>query len=324
MNVSFEADVQDGPRASTLNFTWNFGEDNVSVATQLNVTPGSAVTSDASYDYHSVGTFPVTVLVDDGVDPNVSASTQVLTTVPVAINGSASPGTATTGRPILLAANASGGTPPYSYIWSGLPAGCNVGAQNFTCVPKLVGPFTVRVTVLDSLSDSASTLVSFLVNPRISSSASYTSWYRCDGGVSTLQDNFTSLATGGTPPYSFAWNPDDGSPIILGENVTHNYTMASTFNVTLTITDASGATTNRSIPLSTSFTSCGGLSDSGTAVPTLLIGATLGAVVAVAVLVVLLSPTQRPPTQPPVPPLRGTPAPRSAPNTAGSPPPQNR
>src|SRR2546428_956754 len=49
---------------------------------------------------------------------------------------------------------------------------------------------------------------------------------------------FNGSASGGIIPYSFAWNFGDGGAG-MGRTITHAYTMAQEFNVTLTITDTS-------------------------------------------------------------------------------------
>ena len=49
--------------------------------------------------------------------------------------------------------------------------------------------------------------------------------------------SFNALASGGTPPYSFAWNFGDGTTSI-GNTTTHAYSNAGTYAITLTVTDA--------------------------------------------------------------------------------------
>ena len=53
---------------------------------------------------------------------------------------------------------------------------------------------------------------------------------------------FTASAAGGVSPYTFAWDFGDGSATVTGSSVNHTYHSSGTFNVTLTITDASGQT----------------------------------------------------------------------------------
>jgi hypothetical protein len=53
--------------------------------------------------------------------------------------------------------------------------------------------------------------------------------------------SFTGFATGGTEPYTWAWDFGDGATAAV-QNPTHAYTAPGTYNVTLTVTDAADAT----------------------------------------------------------------------------------
>src|SRR6267378_749084 len=52
---------------------------------------------------------------------------------------------------------------------------------------------------------------------------------------------FTGTATGGQSPYTFTWNFGDGNGA-SGATVTHSYSSANYFNVTLTVVDSTGRT----------------------------------------------------------------------------------
>ncbi len=50
----------------------------------------------------------------------------------------------------------NGGTPSYTYLWSGLPSGCSAGdVATFSCTPSSTGTSTISVTVTDSSSPTA-------------------------------------------------------------------------------------------------------------------------------------------------------------------------
>lgn len=58
-------------------------------------------------------------------------------------------------------------------------------------------------------------------------------------GLAPLTINFTPAATGGTSPYSYAWDFDNnGTTDSNAENPSHTYTTAGTYSVKLTVTDA--------------------------------------------------------------------------------------
>ncbi|MFN0190315.1 MAG: PKD domain-containing protein, partial [Bacteroidia bacterium] len=56
--------------------------------------------------------------------------------------------------------------------------------------------------------------------------------------------NFTAQANSGTPPFSYNWNLGDGT-ILSTKTITHTYSMAGSYQVTLTITDAKGVSATR-------------------------------------------------------------------------------
>ena len=293
--VQFSAAARGGAVATQFNFSWTFGDGSSPVAHLLTVVAGGTATDAANHTYGQVGSYLAAVNVSDGVDPNATATIAIAPTLPLTVLGTATPGTVTAGRPILLQGTASGGSPPYTYVWSGVPPGCGVNGPNLTCTPKQVGNYSVMLQATDSVSDQATTHVGFSVNPKLVASGSYVTWYHCVGSTSYLTENFSGGARAGTPPYTFRWNPGDGSTNLTGMNVTHNYTQGTTFNVTLTVTDASGATSNKTIGISTAFTSCGGIPPTTTTDVTLVVALTVGAAVAVAGLVVYYRRIGRPP-----------------------------
>ncbi|MCI4351733.1 MAG: hypothetical protein L3K15_09525, partial [Thermoplasmata archaeon] len=60
------------------------------------------------------------------------------------------PGPIDLGQPIRFSANATGGTLPFTFLYSGLPAGCaSVNASLFDCTPTTVGLFPVILTLTD-------------------------------------------------------------------------------------------------------------------------------------------------------------------------------
>ncbi len=117
------------------------------------------------YLFTAVGEHNVTVYAQDvfGEPGNASVSVDVMPPSLVVALG-ATPSSIPADTPTYLEANASGGLPPYSYTWSGLPPGClGLDAASLRCDPTTMGGYTIRVNVTDSTGASATDLVGLVV-----------------------------------------------------------------------------------------------------------------------------------------------------------------
>lgn len=130
-----------------------------------------------------------------------------------------------------LAAIAGGTIPPYTYIWDN---GLGLGT-NFTVTPPSDNTYTV--TVQDGNGCTASQAVNVIVTDMPPASPTAAPNPVCSGENVTL----SITGTDGTAPYSYVW--DNG----LGAGQTHivNPTIPTTYSVT--VTDATGCTTEGSI-----------------------------------------------------------------------------
>lgn len=102
--------------------------------------------------WHAPGNFSVLVTLSDaaGGAAQQAASIEVRTPPSVA-SFRISPSTADQGAQVDFAVNVTGGFPPYSIQWTGLPPGCaTVFGPSFNCTPSTAGSYTVRAVVLDS------------------------------------------------------------------------------------------------------------------------------------------------------------------------------
>jgi hypothetical protein len=102
------------------------------------------------------GHFNITVIVRDGAGRETSPQAVALYVMipPPAITGvtlTASPLQVTVGSSVEFTVAVSGGTNPYTYVFSGLPTGCsNPGSiATFYCSPSSAGSYTVTVNVTD-------------------------------------------------------------------------------------------------------------------------------------------------------------------------------
>ena len=147
------------------------------------------------------------------------------------------------GETIHLSVNAQDGA---TYSWTG-PGGFSSNQQNPTrpnCTMNMAGTYTCT-TMVGSQSTTATTEV--VIYPMPTANFNFTSV--CVGNTT----NFTSTSTtnpSGQQINSFQWNFGDGQ-IGTGQNVTHTYASAGTYQVTLTVSTGGHCTNQitKSVPV---------------------------------------------------------------------------
>ena len=168
------------------------------------------------------GTYTVTVTSPDGCSDTLQKVVTITPTLSVTATstngGCATKGTAT--------ANATGGTPPYTYAWSNGNTNAKdtgLAAGNYTCTVTAAG-CTKTVTVTITGGGSITTTIA-PVNEK------------CHGGT-----NGSAVATpaGGTAPYTFKWSSGQ---------TTSSLTNIGAGTYTCTVKDATGCTTTQTVTL---------------------------------------------------------------------------
>ncbi len=141
------------------------------------------------------------------------------------------------GQQVTFSASASGGTTPYSFSWSFGDGASGTGSST-THTYSSAGTFNVVLTVKDSSSpqQTATSQQSVSVSsPPPSLTASFV--YSPSTPQVGQQVTFTASVSGGTAPYTDSWSFGDGSTG-TGPSVTHTYSSAGSFTVTLTVKDS--------------------------------------------------------------------------------------
>jgi hypothetical protein len=203
---------------------------------------------------------------------------------PLSVTAGATPSSGAFPLNVTLTANATGGWPPYTYDWSfgdGAPNGSGVSVSH---VYRWASTFTANVSVTDSVGETTTTSVPVQVH-----SAALTVMLTAQPASIGLY-NQTFLETsvqGGTAPFVYAWSGlPGGCPSLAVENLSCSPTVAGTFDVRVSVTDALGQQANASaLLLVTGPTHGGGPSPAAAAAdwtPILLGGGALTAVVAIA------------------------------------------
>ena len=198
----------------------------------------------------TAGTYNVTITDDNGC----TATSSVTITEPIALVAESvvdSNVSCNSGSNGSATASATGGTAPYTYLWSN-------GATTASIVGVVAGTYDVTITAANGCTDTSSVTIT---EPASLAAASVVdSNTSCNG---SSDGSATASATGGTAPYTYLWSNSATTASIVG-------VAAGTYNVT--ITDANGCTDTSSVTITEpaslaaasvvdSNTSCNGGSD---------------------------------------------------------------
>src|SRR5829696_1872432 len=145
-----------------------------------------------------------------------------------------------------FAADASGGTGPYTVNWNFGDDSEESDEQSVVHTFTEAGNYTVTLTVTDSEDQTATDTLEITVEesseePATESlAAEITS--NATSGNAPATFSFDADASGGTGPYTVNWNFGDDSEESDEQTVSHTFTEAGNYTVTLTATDSTGET----------------------------------------------------------------------------------
>ncbi len=152
----------------------------------------------------AAGNFTIVAQVTDAASFSVQSIVNLtVNPAPSILAFTASVLTTDVGLPIVFRTNASGGTHPLHYLYSGLPAGClTVSAPVLNCVPSAPSQAIVQVNVTDVFGWYATATATVTISPAVRIDSSAVSLPSVDAGTSfTLWVN----ASGGTAPLSYVY-----------------------------------------------------------------------------------------------------------------------
>lgn len=228
LNVNFGADVAGGSASLTgYSYYWEFG-DGTSATTTVPYTSNA---------YACGGNLLATVTVSaPGVNPVISNAVHIHVSggsaCPFSATASATTNSLTAPLTASFTGSANGGTGPYAWSWSygdGSPLSL---AQDPVHTYNRSGTFVVNLTVTDSLSATAKSVLTLVVEAPLTATLTATP----TDGTTPLAVDFTSTEAGGSGVYTYLWSLGDGATATT-QDPTHTYTTAGTFPVVLTVHD---------------------------------------------------------------------------------------
>lgn len=219
--------------------TWTWGDGSPNTALAGAPTP-------TSHTYTAPGAYTVTLTLVDAGGRSAQVTHSIMVGSPPSAAFSESPSVADTVTPVAF--NGAGSSDPNAgqsitgYSWNfgdGSPAGAGATPSHTYASP---GTYTVTLTVTGSegftatVSHTATVVATPIAVPILSTAHP----------VAGSPVSFDGTSTGGISTYT--WNFGDGATG-SGATAKHTYAKPATYTVTLTVTDASGFTSTRSLPV---------------------------------------------------------------------------
>lgn len=159
----------------------------------------------------------------------------------------ATPSSVGTNQMTVLAASVTGGSSPYSYVYTGLPPGCTSSdAASLDCTPTTAGLYPIVVTVTDSASATAHAELNLSV-ANLAIAAFTADPSTVSRGSSTALDVSVS---GGDPPYAYAYSGlPPGCTASSSPDLSCIPTSTGVYPIIVKVTDAASATAHAELNL---------------------------------------------------------------------------
>ncbi|MDX1995819.1 MAG: PKD domain-containing protein [bacterium] len=219
--------------------TWDFDDGETSTSTDTTLT----------HEFTEPGTYEVTLTVTN--ESGTDTATTTITALPQQIAPEAlftlNPTSGNAPLEVTVTNQSTGNN--LTYAWNfGDGETSDTNNATFTHTFNDAGTFVVSLTVTDTVSGlSDDYRLPVEVGEGAPAPAPISASFNAVE-TSPLNYSFEATATGGTEPYTFAWDFGDGQTG-QGQSVTHTYGQGGDYTVTLTVTDATGTTATSTQPV---------------------------------------------------------------------------
>jgi PKD repeat protein/alpha-tubulin suppressor-like RCC1 family protein len=231
--VTFSGSASSDPDSDTLTYAWDFGDG----STGTGVAP--------THSYATVGSFAVTLTVDDGTTASSPATSTVTISNQTPTASAGGPYSGVRGQVITFsgAASSDPDNDALTYSWN-FGDGATATGVAPTHAYATLGAFTVTLTVNDGTTNSAPATSTTTITNRtpVANSGGPYSGTR----LAAIAFNGSASSDPDGDALTYSWNFGDGGTA-TGATPTHLYTVTGTFTVTLTVNDG----TTNSAPITT-------------------------------------------------------------------------
>jgi len=204
-------------------YLWQFGDQT------------SLFTQSPTHAYGGPGVFTANVTAADLAGVSVSAQVTVTVLPGPAVGMGVQPLATDVGLPVSFTGTASGGTPPYSVLWSfgDMVASTSLGASH---AYGAAGNYTVSLRISDAVEGYGIRWANVTVHPLPEVDA-VLSTLTPDAGTNVT---FAASVNGGTAPFTYDWVFGDGNASATASGQ-HAYGATGTFRGSISVVDSVGA-----------------------------------------------------------------------------------
>ncbi|MCI4354884.1 MAG: PKD domain-containing protein, partial [Thermoplasmata archaeon] len=222
-------------------YSWSFGDG------------ATSAMENTTHSYSAAGTYEANLTVSDSASGSVDDAWTVVVAAAgggpsLSVVASALPVSGTTPLLVVFTSEPTGGTSPYTYLWSFGDAATSP-SENASHTYPAAGHYAANLTVTDQV--GASVLRTWTID----AIAPVGVTIQADRPQASVGQtiSFTSTPTDGVAPYTYLWTFGDNLTAAT-RNVSHSYATPGNYHVLLLVHDASGGSASSGLTITVAST----------------------------------------------------------------------